>query len=207
MDESIVNDLDNLYRDKLTGLWKMEYLGDQVITKLYDSKENYALDISRFVFTAEILGFDRFNTAYGHETVDKLLIQVVRKVREGIDKSGKHQDDILLRYGAGVILGYINDSSLMQCVDLFMSIYSEIKGINIRSGELEVGKVMVNSGVYEERKGTNLHMNIEISKKLLYHAKINDKNNIAFIKDPNHVVIDRDMDRFDDFKDDLVTVI
>jgi diguanylate cyclase (GGDEF)-like protein len=206
-DDSIVQDIDRMYRDTLTGLWKKEYLHDQIMHKLYDSKENYSMDRPRFVYMCEISGFDRFNSVYGHETTDKLLVQVTRKIKDEIYSPGKHEDDILLREGAGKFFGYLNDTSLMECVDRFAKISIDVKGIYIRSGDMDIGKIVINFGVYEERKGSNMIRNIEIARNLLFYAGSEENKNIAFIKDPHFVIRERDFDRMGDLKEGLITIV
>jgi diguanylate cyclase (GGDEF)-like protein len=206
-DESIVQDIDRIYRDTLTGLWRKEYLHDQVMQRLYDSKENYRMDTPRFVYMCDISGFDRFNSVYGHETTDKLLVQVTRKIKDEIYSQGKHEDDILLRENAGIFFGYLNNTSLMECVDRFAKISIDVKGIYIRSGDMDIGKIVINFGVYEERKGSNILRNIEIARNLLFYAGSEENKNIAFIKDPHFVIRERDFDRMGDLKEGLITIV
>jgi len=70
-----------------------------VLPRIYNEKDEYKYDVPRFVFKFEIFGFDKFNDMYGHNNVDKLLIEISRIFIDVVEKPGKNIDDVVIRYG------------------------------------------------------------------------------------------------------------
>jgi diguanylate cyclase (GGDEF)-like protein/PAS domain S-box-containing protein len=88
--------------DSLTGVFNRNVL----------NRENSTHFIKRFdtdlycVILADIDYFKKINDTYGHDTGDKVLIEVARRIQENI-----REDDILIRYGGEeflIILGHDN---------------------------------------------------------------------------------------------------
>jgi len=206
--DTIVNELDEIYRDKLTKLWKTDFLKDQVLPKLYNEKDVYKYDNPRFVFKFLITGFENFNEIYGHNDVDKLLFEISKIFINVVEKPGKTVDDVVIRYGGGNIIGYVNDISLTGAVDKLKQINREIKLLPLEKTGINVSNIVFNFGIYEERMGSNHHKNIEIAGKILYLASLDKINNIGFIKDPNYIIGDRDYDKSgDSLKKEIVTLV
>lgn len=204
----VVNELDEIYRDNLTKLWKIDYLNDQVLPKLYNDKNQYKYNNPRYVFKFEIDGFQHFNEKYGHNNVDILLVEISRIFRRIIEKPGKTADDVVIRYGGGIFIGYLNDMSLTAAVEVLREINREVKLISSERTGINLSGLDFNFGIYEERPGTDFRTNIEIAGKILQTALPDKRHNIGFMRDPNYSVVERDFGKTGDLiTRDLVTLV
>ncbi|MCP4133407.1 MAG: diguanylate cyclase [bacterium] len=203
--DDVLNEINDIYKDSHTGLWKTEYFTEQVIPRLYDEEQNYKLNIHRIVFYCGINGLTRFNSQFGQSRGDQLQVDISRKIAGQITRSRTHKNDIVIKYTDGNIVGYINNSTLTRAAEILAPIISDIKSTTL-PGKDAKDMVSINMGLYHEKHGTNVYYNIDVGKKIMVAASVHGTNNIAFLKNPGHIVSTRDFNRFGDIEQHLITV-
>ncbi len=203
---TVLLEIDNIYKDSLTNLWKIDYIKDQVIPKLYDEKYNYKFEMPRFVFMGNIIGFQELNNIYGHENVDKFYSEFSRRIQARIEMN-KSPDNLVIRYGAGIFAGYINDVTMMEAVEVIMEINNEFQEFVRYNFNAEYEKINYNFAIYEEQFGTNHFQNIEHLRKILTVLNNGPGKSIGFIKDLKYIITSRDYDLHGNLDRALVTIV
>jgi diguanylate cyclase (GGDEF)-like protein len=207
-DSAVLNEINSLYKDTLTGLWKYEYFEDQVIPKLYNENKNYKLENSRIIFLCEINGFKKINASFGHSAGDKILIEISKKIISSVTKPEMNKNNIAVKYEDCYIMGYLNDVSLLNAVDVFAEITAAIhtSHINLKTGDNETIDPALNTALYQERTGTNADYNISVAKKILAFVNEKTRNNIGFPKDINLEITERNFNRAGMIDDSVLTL-
>ncbi len=205
---AVLNEINNFYKDPLTGLWKHEYFEDQIIPKLYNENRNYKLSNLRIIFLCEINGLKKINESIGHSAGDKVLIEISRKIIRSITKPEMNKNNIAIKTDGGFIFGYVNDISLLDSVDIFAEISNEIFNLhsNLKSPANETIHPALNTALYQERTGTNSDYNLSVAKKILSFVNEKTINNIGFPKSYNMVISERDFNRAGMLDDKVLTL-
>ncbi len=204
----VLDEINNFYKDPLTGLWKQEYFEDQIIPKLYNENKNYKLNNLRIIFLCEINELKKVNELIGHSTGDKVLIEISRKIINSITKQEMNKNNIAVKIEGGFILGYLNDVSLSRAADIFSDIGSDLfhKITFLKTKNNDSIHPTINTALYQERTGTNADNNISIVKKILSFVNEKSIGNIGFPKDINMVITERNYNRAGMLDDTVLTL-
>ena len=202
-DRQLQEGLNRLYRDSLTGLWKYEYFEDQLMPRLYDSDKNYAGPPGRFLFIVEADGFKKANRLYGHDVGDEILRRTSKHLLQELSQPGNRKN-LAFRIRGGQIMGFINESTLSEAADLLANVNARLQKEVILHDGKDVGQVSASIGLYEERVGTPLTWTLSVTRHLLSYAQQQGSGFIALIRDPNHIIAERDLDRFGNIDKTLI---
>ncbi len=191
--EELKDKITQLYKDTLTGFYNKDYLEDEVIATYYDAKLNYNVDVDRFVFIGRIDNFNKHIASFGPEIVNEMFksIAPIFKTHFINEKTSEYNE--LIKYIEGLILGYVHNCSLAQAIETLDKINKEINKLQLKKDDKNIGIISMSFGIYNERVGTNIYHNIDVSRHLMRYAEKSGGNNIAFIKDQNKIIKNRDI--------------
>jgi GGDEF domain-containing protein len=199
-------DLDKLYTDTLTGFKRKEYFQDFIIPAYYDSNMLYKEERERHVFCAEPLNLVNINRKYGREEGDRVYSKFTSIVNRHLS-AAENDDNAAIRNDDGMITGYINDISYMEAVDILVSIVDDLRSVTAGNGDSDRSEFLVNFGIYPERKGTNVHFNISVAKKLMMQRGEVKAGHVTFLRNQNRIIKENDFDRMDHLNDELVSFL
>ncbi len=196
------------YRDPLTGLVNYRYLLERVSRKLYDSSMKFRFDWPRYAFIVEIDGLARLNNLWGHDFGDRVIREVSRAVAGRLHQEGRDENDFVMRYDSGMLLGYLNRLSLSSAVDRLVAVRKDVNGLQLRPGQGgEILSVALNIGIYQERPDSDCINNIRIARKVLSAANKNEANRVGFMRDQNRIVTDKDFSIGGDLDEAIVSAV
>jgi diguanylate cyclase (GGDEF)-like protein len=204
-DRQLQEGLNRLYKDSLTGLWKYEYFEDQLMPRLYDSEKKYAGPPGRFLFIVEADGFKRANKVYGHDVGDEILQRTSHLLSRELAQRGNRRDQAF-RIRGGQIMGFINDTTLSEAADLLGKFNANLQQEVILHEGKDIGQVSASIGLYEEREGALHTWTLSVTRRLLGYAQKQGGGVLALIRDPSHIVAERDFDRFGDIDETLIAL-
>lgn len=196
---------DDVYTDRLTGLKNWAYFEDVILPGNYNEDHKYPGGVKRHIFCMEISNLAEINRKSGNDAGDAAYKKLSLLTAEII----KHTEagNIAIRGRGGIIIGYITGVTTIDAVDQVHSILKKMNNIVI-SGELSVSPdPLINAGVYTESPGTNAIMNIEIVKKIMLQASDGQKGHVAFLKHPEQIITENDLDRRGYLKEGLISVL
>ncbi len=156
--------------DGLTGLFRRRIFfqkGEKILGRL---KYN-ASDRGGYFLILDIDHFKEINDKYGHPTGDKVLKEIARILENNLGEKG-----IIGRLGGDEFVGLINvPSSKKEIIQILNNMKKEIS--KIQAGEEYVTCSM---GVVLIEKNQTIDQLYRSADRLLYEAKKNGKNQIAF---------------------------
>ncbi len=196
---------DDIYTDKLTGLKNWAYFEDVILPGNYNDEHKYPGGVKRHIFCLEISNLAEINRKSGNDAGDTAYRKLSLLTADII----KHSEggNIAIRGRGGIIVGYITGVTTIDAVDLVHNILKKMNNVVI-SGELSVSPdPVINAGVYTESPGTNAIMNIEIVKKIMLQASDGLKGHVAFLKHPEQIISENDLDRRGYLKEGLISVL
>ena len=146
------------------------------------------------------------NRKYGREEGDRVYSEFTTIVNRHLSAAG-NEDNAAIRYDAGMIIGYINDISYMEAVDILVSIVDDLRSVTAGDGDSDRSEFLVNFGIYPERKGTNALFNISVAKKLMMQRGDVKAGHVTFLRNQNRIIKENDFDRMDHLNDELVSFL
>ncbi len=207
IDTSLVEELNNKYKDSITGLWREEYLDDHVLPVLYDNSFNYISDTPRTVFFAQINGITNFNKTHGYENGDRFLKKICSQFIESLNSSSFSKDDILIKKEGPAIVGYLNNMDFTTIVELIQQIQKKILALSEEFVPGDNTGVYTNAGIYKEKRGTNFRNNVEVAAALMNAAMKKGPGRTAFLRNPDSIMNPNDVDRFGEVNPELITIL
>jgi len=204
-EDKLNSDLDKLYIDTLTGFKKWEYFEDFILNELYDEEGNFTGENPRHVFCAELSNLVDVNSRCGNDAGDRVYKRLSEIINETLFTGAG--DNVVLRSKGGMIIGYINGISLMEAVDLLFKILHLVKEYSLESGIESMPDLIFNAGIYSEKKRTNALKNIEIARSIMFQGSDNKSGHIAFMRNPDLIVSDKDFDRRGRLMDGMISVL
>ena len=188
-EKEMLDDLDRMYRDSLTGLENLRYLEDVIIPGYYDEDGNYSGDSVRHLFCCSIVNLSVINSDIGNEAGDRALKSLTALFNDRLGAlEGK--SSMVIRYDGTLFVGFIVGLTTSQCVDLLRGIAADVS-----SGESGGGDVIVNFGIYREWNGTNIYSNIEIARRIMLLAIDGITGGAAFLKNQDQIFQKRDLEK------------
>ncbi len=134
---------------------------------------------------ADIDYFKQFNDLYGHQSGDDCLEQVARTIESSLCRSG----DLAARYGGEEFVILLPECPLNDAIHLADTIKSKIEALQIpHTGSLCSDVVTISLGVYNvyPKPWHPQAMLIKNTDQALYKAKLNGRNQVAFIEHDIH---------------------
>jgi len=204
-DRGLNSEVDKFYIDTVTGLKKWEYFEDFIYPEFYDENGNYKGDKLRNVFCAEFSNLVDVNRICGNDSGDQVYKKISEIINETILPAGS--GNIALRSKGGFIIGYINDITAMESIDLLHKVLKLVKNYASESGIKQLPEPVFNAGVYPEKKGTNAFNNIDIARKIMFQGSDGREGHVVFMRNPDQVVSNKDFDMKGRLGDGRVSVL
>ncbi len=204
-EEGLNSDAEKIYIDSLTGFKKWEYFEDFILHEEYDENGDYSENKIRHVFCAELSNLVDVNRICGNNSGDMVYKRFSEIIKETLGSAGA--DNIAMRSKGGLIIGYFNGISVIEAVDLLFKMLNLIKEFSLDSGIDSMPELVFNAGLYTEKKGTNSLKNIEIVRSIMFHASDGKSGHVAFMRNPDLLVSDKDFDKRGRLRDGLITVL
>jgi len=204
-EEGLNSDADKIYIDTLTGFKKWEYFEDFVLNQEYDEDGNYYGDKIRHVFCAELSNLVDVNRVCGNNSGDRVYKRFSEIINEVLDTSGS--GNLVMRSKGGLIIGYINEISAIEAVDLLFKILHHVKEYSLDSGIDSLPELVFNAGLYTEKKGTDALKNIEIARSIMFQGSDGKTGHVMFLKNPEQIVSDKDFDRRGRLREGLISIL
>jgi GGDEF domain-containing protein len=82
--ERIVEELDRMYVDTLTGLKRRQYYEEIILKQQYGDSGKFEGTKSRFLFMCEIFGLKELNERFGHTAGDEIVLAAVSRIDEHV---------------------------------------------------------------------------------------------------------------------------
>ncbi len=196
---------DDVYSDRITGLKNWAYFEDFILPENYDDAHLYRGGVKRHVFCIEITNLVDINRKSGNDAGDDVYRKFCHVVKDLLEK--ERGDNIALRGHGGIITGYITDMETIDAVEIVHTIFRKIHSM-ILTGEIKAfPEPVINAGVYSESPGSNAIMNMDLAKKIMMQGSEGGKGHVAFLKHPDQVITEKDLDRRGYLKEGLISVV
>ena len=165
---------DAALRDGLTNAFNRKAYDHQIAKALEELSTGR---LSRFcLIVFDVDHFKDFNTNYGHRAGDKVLINVVRLVRNFL-----RRDDFLARYGGDEFVIILPEVNLIGAVRIASQIKNGVGGVDFkiyRDHDLTV-RVSLSMGVGLGRGSDNPGSIFQRADQALYRAKERGRNQVC----------------------------
>ncbi len=204
-DGGLNSEVDKIYTDTLTGFRKWEYFEDFILPEFYDGEGNYTGDRVRNVFCAELSNLVDVNRICGNDAGDQVYKKLSEIINETLRSAGN--SNVAMRSSGGLIVGYINDVSPMESVDLLHKILKQVKKYSAECNIDFLPELIFNAGVYPEKSRTNAHKNIEIARSIMFQGSDGNDGHVAFLRNQGQILSDKDFDRRGRIIDGLISVL
>ncbi|WP_457568709.1 diguanylate cyclase [Desulfurobacterium sp.] len=145
-----------------------------VLEKIEEMLEKMGEDATFSVIMIDVDHFKKINDSYGHEAGDKVLKEVVDKIRSLIRSS-----DILIRYGGEEFIIYLPHTTASDALKLAERIRKNIEDMVIEVPGGKKVKVTVSLGVAQREPGESLEEVIKKADEALYRAKESGRNRVS----------------------------
>ena len=205
--ERVVEELNRVFVDTLTGLKRKEYYEEVILRQQYDEEGRYNEDISRFIFMCEIFGLKELNQLYGHTIGDEIVLAVVNRINEHVRFHGSHRNNAVIRYGGTVYMGFLHSITLTEAVDHVRDMVRGINRIIIERDGNPIGQIKVAAAVYEERKNTAHETNLQTVRSIISRIHQEGHGRMGFIKKADYIVTLRDFDSRGNINEEIITFV
>ncbi|SNR77611.1 GGDEF domain-containing protein [Desulfurobacterium atlanticum] len=128
-------------------------------------------------YSALMIDIDHFkaiNDKYGHEAGDRVLKELVRKLRDKI-----RDNDKIFRYGGEEFVVLLPETSKENAKKLAERIRKHIEETEVEIGEGKKIKVTVSIGVAERKEGETIEDAIKRADEAMYRAKKAGRNRVS----------------------------
>ncbi|OGG99555.1 MAG: hypothetical protein A2600_08740 [Candidatus Lambdaproteobacteria bacterium RIFOXYD1_FULL_56_27] len=154
--------------DGLTQLYNHKFIFEILSKELADARR-YGDPVSVIMFDLD--HFKKVNDVYGHPVGDEVLVKVARTIKDSIRES-----DLAGRYGGEEFLVVLPKATLADTKVVAEKIRKNIAALTWTQPGLAI---TISGGATEFNGGNELEL-IDTADKLLYEAKNNGRNRIAF---------------------------
>ncbi|MCL1865711.1 MAG: diguanylate cyclase [Spirochaetes bacterium] len=202
-DENRANN--RIYNDTLTGIKNWQYFEDFILPEFYDDDGNYSKDKLRHVFCMKLSNLVEINRICGNDVGNVVYKKFSKIAKETF--STTDSDSILLRYKEGLIIGYIDNTSVIEAVDILFKILNKIKAYSLNSGIQSLPDIIFNAGIYTERKGSNALKNIEIAQKIMQQRTDKEAGHVVFLRHADRIIKNNDFNSKGELKPEFVSVL
>ncbi|HOP63284.1 MAG TPA: diguanylate cyclase [Spirochaetota bacterium] len=196
---------EDVYSDRLTGIKNWAYFEDIVLPENYDETHIYRGSVKRNIFCIEISNLREINRVSGNEAGDAAYRNFSKLVVQALRESGR--ENIAFRGHGGVILGYISGIPALEVVDIIHEIFNSMNRAMFDNDIQVLPEPVLNAAVYTEFPGTEAHANIDTVKKIMIQSADAVAGHVAFLKNPDHVITEKDLDRRGYLNEGLISVL
>lgn len=158
---------DMAMRDQLTSLHNRHYLRD-VLPRRFEAADRAGADLS--LVLADIDHFKRVNDEYGHDTGDKVLVEVAQTLAEGL--AG---EEVLARYGGEEFVLLLPDTPLDVAVHR-----AEVLRQAVAALEPAGLRMTASFGVATRHSGETYEQLFRRADNAVYRAKEDGRNRVKF---------------------------
>jgi len=204
-EEGLNSEIDKIYIDALTGFKKWEYFEDFIFPETYDDQGNYTADKLRHVFCAELSNLVEINRVCGNDAGDIVYKRLSEIINETLTIAGT--GNIAMRSKGGMIIGYINEITGIQAVDLLFKMLNLVKEYSLNSDIEDLPDLVFNAGIYTEKKGTNAARNIELARSIMFQGSDGRAGHVAFMRNMDMTVSNKDFDLRGRLKDGMISIL
>lgn len=166
-------DLEELYRDELTGVYNRRYL-NLILERELARTRRYGDNLS--ILIIDLDNFKEINDTYGHLEGDRILIKFAWVLKESVRDA-----DVIIRYGGDEFVIVAPSTGYSGAYTLAKRILTNISQINTPAGRLSAS---VGIATYPDH-GTDFESLFEYADRCLYDAKHSGKGKIGVYKDAN----------------------
>lgn len=159
--------------DELTGCYNRRFL-DDALNDYFESSKSSKTSLSLIMVDLDY--FRDINEAYGHETGDRVLLEVV-----SVFKKNLREKDIIARYGGDEFTVIMPDTNLSQCKAIAGNICREVSQLTIlKDLKGSHNQVTTSQGIasYPE-SAQDLKSLREMADQALYQAKEEGRNRVG----------------------------
>ncbi len=166
-------DLKELYRDELTGVYNRRYL-NLILERELARTRRYGDTLS--ILILDLDNFKEINDAYGHLEGDKSLIKFA-----GILRESARDADTIVRYGGDEFVIIAPSTNYDGAYTLAKRILNNLAKVNTPIGPLSAS---IGIATYPDN-GTDFKSLFEYADRCLYDAKRSGKGRVGLYKDSN----------------------
>ncbi|HOP28723.1 MAG TPA: diguanylate cyclase [Spirochaetota bacterium] len=198
-------DAGDVYSDRITGLKNWAYFEDFILPENYDDAHLFKGGVKRHLFCMEITNLTDINRKSGNDAGDDIYRKFCHVVKDILEK--ERGDNIALRGHGGIVIGYITDMEAIDAVEIVHTVFRKINSM-ILTGEIKTfPEPVISAGVYSESPGSNAIMNMDLVKKIMIQGSAGGKGAVAFLKNPEQIITEKDLDRRGYLKEGLISIV
>lgn len=165
---------EKIHIDPLTEAGNRRY-GENILNKLFNQHKSAPKEENPALMMFDIDDFKNINDKYGHLVGDKVLVQIVSKIKSLIRNS-----DYLIRWGGDEFLGILPGMKENHVVKFCQDLSREIEEMEM-STEEEIIKVTISVGIsYFDATDKSWTDGIKRADKALYESKSAGKNHVTY---------------------------
>jgi GGDEF domain-containing protein len=196
---------DDVYSDRITGLKNWAYFEDFILPENYDDAHLFKGGASRHLFCMEVTNLTEINRKSGNDAGDDVYRKICYVVKDVLGR--EKGENIALRGHGGIIIRYITGVEAIDAIETVHTVFRKIQSM-ILTGEIKsFPEPVINAGVYSESPGSNAIVNMDIVKKIMMQGADGSKGHVAFLKHPDQVITEKDLDRKGYLKEGLISVV
>jgi len=196
---------DDVYSDRITGLKNWAFFEDFILPEYYDDAHLFKGGARRHIFCMEIANLVEINRKSGNDAGDDAYRKFCHVIKDIIQKDNR--ENIALRGHGGVVIGYITEVASVDAIEIVHTVFRKVNSM-ILTGEIKAfPEPVINAGVYTESPGSNAVVNMDIVKKIMIQGSDGGRGHVAFLKHPDQVISEKDLDRRGYLKEGLISVV
>ncbi len=163
--------------DELTGAYNRRFL-DDAMGNYYEKAKNSQKPLS--IVMVDLDYFRQINDEYGHDTGDKIILDVVRVFRRSL-----REKDILARYGGDEFTIIMPDTAIDEAFEIAEKIRGEVEILDtLKSLGGKITRISTSQGLAAfPESGNELKTIREKADKALYIAKEEGRNKVVTARD------------------------
>jgi len=162
--------------DEFTGAYNRRFL-DDFLPEYFEAARKKSKPLS--LVMADLDHFRDINESFGHETGDRIILEVVSIFRKHL-----RETDIIARYGGDEFTLLFPDTSAEVVMEVAEKIRVDVEGLDVLNGGNEkIKKVTTSQGLASfPENAESLEKLKEMADQALYKAKENGRNRVHYIE-------------------------
>lgn len=201
-ENELLEKLNSLYTDSLTGLWRKDYLEDQLLSKSYPDGL-YTLPYERLILYIHIQGLIETNRVLGPDAGNELVSLIANLMKARLDAG----EDQLIRYSGTEFLCLSREERITALSDKVMQMYRDISARCDDSCSFDPSILRIYGGIYPERQGTSFEDNLSYARILSRSSKKDAPQILVFPRDPNAHLMESDFSRDGFIREDRIAIL
>ena len=156
-------------------------------------------------FCAELSNLVDVNRICGNDAGDEVYKKLSDIMNETLRSAGS--GNIAMRSKGGLIIGYINDITLMESVDLLHKILKLVKKYSAECDIDFLPELIFNAGIYSEKTRTNGSKNIDYARNIMFQGSDGNEGHVAFMRNQDQILSDKDFDRRGRLGEGMISIL